>query len=143
MTRSSDGTPRMMERCQTSLRKEPPELAVSRVRVRHGRGTVGINKFLLCAFAPHLLEGNLAIADHVKAQGIRQTQARRRLALVSSAFQNNQLSLASEGQPKSTHVLRGHAYIVHLKGILVSDGREAVSLSSPAPLLRNIFARPA
>ena len=75
--------------------------------------------------------------------------ARRRLAwraggspwsaLRFSALQNNQLSLASQGQPKSTHVLQGHRAP---RGILVSDPCEAVSLSSPAPLLRNSFAGP-
>ena len=54
MTRSSDGTPRMMEKCQRSLRKEPPEFAVPESAMGHGRGTVAINKFL---------HANLAIAD--------------------------------------------------------------------------------
>ena len=54
MTRSSDGSPRMMEKCQTSLRKEPPEFAVSESAMGHGRGTVAINEFL---------QANLAIAD--------------------------------------------------------------------------------
>ena len=51
------------------------------------------------------------------SSAFQNSLARRRLALVSSVFPNNQLSLASQGQPKSTHFLQGHR---PPRGILIS-----------------------